>query len=271
MGKPSAPPAPDYAGAANAQGQANVQAAHDTAVLSNPDFSNPFGNRKVTYGVGGDPNHPLVTDTLSPAGQQRFDQDQRINTGLGNLAQTGLGFVQDTLNQPFNQGNLPARSVNPGQTGQDALLSRIEPQIKMDREQLQTQLVNQGLNQGTEAWDNAWRQQSQRENDLRLQAASQGINVGNQARQQGIQEEEFMRTEPLNILNSVRSASPINLPQFQNYSGANVQAAPVFNAAQAQGNYGMQQYGIDTGTYNNMMSGLFSLGAAGTKAYAGGK
>lgn len=269
LGKPEAPPAPDYAGAASAQGAANLQTAIANGKLSNPDIINPYGSQTVTYGVGGDPLHALVTQSLSPTGQQLFDKYQGINLGLGDLAQSGLGYVQNTLNTPFNTAALPAAPVNAGQSGQDALLSRIEPQIQQDREQLNTQLVNQGLNPGTEAWDNAWRQQTQRENDLRLQAAAQGINVGQQARQQGIQEQEFLRSEPLNMLNAVRSSAPVAVPQFQNYQGSQAAAAPIFNAAQAQGQYGLQDYGIQSGLYNNFTGGLFQLGAAGLRG--GGK
>ena len=52
MGKksPSPPPAPDYTGAAVAQGQANLDAARLTARLSNPNISTPLGGQRVTFG-----------------------------------------------------------------------------------------------------------------------------------------------------------------------------------------------------------------------------
>lgn len=49
---PSPPPAPDYAGAAKAQGQANLDAARATAKLNNPNIINPYGTQTVTYGGG---------------------------------------------------------------------------------------------------------------------------------------------------------------------------------------------------------------------------
>lgn len=52
MCAPSPPPAPDYAGAATAQGQANVDAARATAKLSNPNVISPYGTQKVEYGRG---------------------------------------------------------------------------------------------------------------------------------------------------------------------------------------------------------------------------
>ncbi len=52
MGKksPAPPPAPDYAGAAQQQGQANLEAARLTARLSNPNISTPLGGQRVTFG-----------------------------------------------------------------------------------------------------------------------------------------------------------------------------------------------------------------------------
>lgn len=47
---PKAPPPPDYTGAAQAQGQANLEAARLQARLANPNISGPLGGQKVTYG-----------------------------------------------------------------------------------------------------------------------------------------------------------------------------------------------------------------------------
>ena len=52
MGKksPKPPPAPDYAGAAAQQGQANLDAARLTARISNPNIQTPLGGQRVTFG-----------------------------------------------------------------------------------------------------------------------------------------------------------------------------------------------------------------------------
>jgi hypothetical protein len=52
MGKksPAPPPAPDYAGAAQQQGQANLDAARLTARISNPNIQTPLGGQRVTFG-----------------------------------------------------------------------------------------------------------------------------------------------------------------------------------------------------------------------------
>jgi hypothetical protein len=271
-GKGGGPPAPDYYGNAQAQQQQNTQAGAQSTLLSNPNVTNPYGTQRVSYTW--DPTlqgwSPHVVQNLSPVGQQRFDQDQRINQGLGGIAEQGLGYVKDTLNTPFDTSSLPERSVNAGETGQEAILRRLEPQIQQDREMMRTQLTNQGLAPGGEAWDNAYRVQNQRENDLRSQAALQGIAIGDTARDKAIQEQSFLRMEPLNTLNAVRSGAPVGIPQFQQWQGANIAGAPLFNAAQAQGQFDVNKYGIRQGGQNNMMSGLFGLGSSAMGMWGGG-
>jgi len=46
----SAPPPPDYAAQARAQGEANKDAAYQTTVLSNPNIYTPTGSQTTTWG-----------------------------------------------------------------------------------------------------------------------------------------------------------------------------------------------------------------------------
>jgi hypothetical protein len=270
---PSPPPAPDYVGAAQAQGVANKDAAIASAQISNPNISNPYGWQTVEYvpdQMTGNPV-PYVNQHLSPSNQALFEKNQGINLNLADVAQQGIGYVKNTLNKPFDASQLPQQQINPGQTAQDAIMSRLAPQLQREDQQLNTSLVNQGLRPGGEAYNNAMTLQSQRANDLKLQAALQGIGVGQQARQQGIQEQEFLRTEPLNVLNAVRSAQQVSTPQFQPLSGANVQPAPIAQAAGQQGQAAQNIFNAQQGAANAQNSGLYSLGGAtlGALAYSG--
>ena len=58
-------------------------------------------------------------------------------------------------------------------------------------------------------------------------------------------------------MNALRTGTQAQLPQFQQYSGAQVAPPPLFNAAQAQGNYQAQTY-----QPSDTMGGLFQLGGA---------
>lgn len=268
-GKGSAPPTPDYVGAAQAQGAANKDAAIATAQLSNPNITNPYGSQSVRYQndpITGNPV-PYVTQSLSPTGQARFDQNNRIDTGLGNVAEQGLQYVQNTLDSPFDKSVLPTRTVNAGETGQEAIMRRLEPQITRRTDLLENKLVNQGLVRGSEAFNEAMDENNRANNDLLSQAALQGINIGDTAREKAIQEEEFFRTEPLNILNAVRSASPVNIPQFQGYSGANVAPAPLMQAAMSQGQADMQGYGIGQQQQGQFTTGLMSAAATAAAVF----
>ena len=121
MGKdsPSPPQAPDYAGAARAQGAANVEAARTQARMSNPNINSPYGNRVVTYGTGAgganDVDMPTVTDTLSPIGQQRFDLQNQTQLGMGQLANQGIEQVRGALGSSFDTSGAPGQVTSLGQ------------------------------------------------------------------------------------------------------------------------------------------------------------
>ena len=51
MGKPSAPPAPDYTAAARAQGTENIAAARTQARLNTPNTYTPYGSQTVSFGA----------------------------------------------------------------------------------------------------------------------------------------------------------------------------------------------------------------------------
>jgi len=54
MCAPTPPPAPDYVGAAEQQGQANLSSTRAGAKLNNPTVISPYGTQRVTYGSGFD-------------------------------------------------------------------------------------------------------------------------------------------------------------------------------------------------------------------------
>ena len=257
--KSSPPPAPDYRGAAQAQGAANLDAARASGKLSNPSFSNPLGSREVTFGYGGDPDRVFVKDSLTPQGQQRFDQEQRIIGQLGGMAEGGLGRVQEAFAKPFDFSS----AADARQQSQDALSGRLEPRLQQDREALRTQLINSGFRPGTEGYDRAMQRADQQATDARLQV----INQAGQEQDRAVQLATMLRNQPLNEINALRTGSQVSLPQFQAYSGQNVAAAPIFGATQAQGQYDMNAYNQNVAQQNATMGGLFNLGSAGIGAY----
>ena len=125
-GKSSAPAAPDYTAAAQAQGQANLTSAQQGAVLSNPNVTSPYGNQTVNYTTVPNPNgtgdpymQPNVTQTLTPAAQQTLESQQAVQQGLSGLAQQGIGTAQSALQNPFSySGQIQTAMPNAGAVNQ---------------------------------------------------------------------------------------------------------------------------------------------------------
>lgn len=408
MGKPKAPPPPDYAAAAREQGAANLQSGLQTTSLGNPNVTNPYGSQTVTYQQTG-PNggwQPYINQSLTPQAQATLDAQQRVQTGMAQLGEKGLAQAQDQLGRPFNYdgpeiqtnfggygqaggysgygqasgslgdygrangelgdygnvlqnldlsgiANLP---VNAGMTGQQAIMSRLQPQLEASDAAFRQQMANQGITAGGEAFDAAQRNQYQSTNDARNQAALYGLGLDFQANQQGMQnalatgnfsnaaqqqryaqalganqvansaqqqnynqalgagqfsnqaqqqnyeqglqaqglynqaqaqnynqalgQAQFGNTaalqryqqqlaqynQPLNQTTALMSGSQIQAPQFQQYQGANISAAPVFQGAQAQGTYNQGIYGQQMAGYNAMLGGVADLGGAAMTA-----
>jgi hypothetical protein len=339
LNKPKAPAAPDYAGAATAQGQANIDAARMSARLSNPNIISPYGNQTVTFGgaptfnqagydaalaayqqnqgsqnagydeygnynpgysapmptreqftTAGDPDIATVTQTLTPAAQAALENQQRVQQGLSNVGIKALGNVSDTMGTPF-RSNLPdfqmslgdqgpvdygpsadryglARGeldlsgvakmpINAGMTAQQAIMSRLGPQLEAQRASTFQNLRNQGVTEGSEAWNNAIRAQQQGETDLLTQAQKEGLSLDMAANQQGYGQQ-------------LSSAGLYNQAVAQNY-GQGLQSSGMYNQAQNQkfnqalqgaqfGNTAIgQQYQRNLNEYNQPLNNLTAL------------
>lgn len=350
-GKSKAPKAPDYAAAAVAQGQANLESARATAKLNNPNIINPYGTQTVTYGgeptfdaqgydkaykqyeadlasynanpyagnsfggnaiglgygVGGlggrgsqqqakprpiapdknsfwrgtgDPDIGTVRQVLSPAEQAIYDKNVQQRTNIGDVGITGSAALKDIIGQKIDLSGAP--TVGDGAATRnksyDALMARVNEDTANSRDQRNSQLIAAGIRPGTKAYDDAQNLITRGYNDARGNAE---INAGNAAeqqfgidtknRQQYIAEMLAQRQTPLNEINALMSGSQVNNP-FANgigyQGGANVQAAPIFSAAQQQGQADLNAYNAQQAGANSMMGGLFSLGAAGITGWS---
>jgi hypothetical protein len=295
MGKKTeSPPTPDYRGAAIEQGAANLESARATARLSNPNTYTPYGTQLVSY----EGDVPTIRQTLTPTAQKTLEAQQGVELALANLGSQGARTASTVLDKPFSFGgpnvqtsldlsNVAKMPVNAGMTGQEAIMSRLEPSLARQRTSTETQLINQGLRPGTEAYDNAINLLGQQETDARTQAVLQGINLdiganqqgfgqqleagkfGNTAQQQALAEAIQLRQLPLNEITALMSGSQIQNPQFGAYSGATVQAAPIFAGAQAQGAFDQNTYNQQVSQANAATAGLYSLGGAALSAPIG--
>ena len=266
MGKSaSAPPPPDYAGAAKETAAGNLDAARANIAANRVNQYTPYGSLEYTMAGEDKYGNPMwsATQSLAPAQQQLLDYQNQASLGLGQLAGKGLGYVSKMLDTPFDTSQLPSTGFNPSQTYQDAYMQRLAPQIQQGREKLEQQLANQGIQLGSEAYDRAMRNYAQKENDLLLGATTQGFGVGQQARQQALTEQAYLRNEPLNTLSAVRTGSQVQGPTFVNPAmQANTAGADILGATQMGYNAQMGAANAQNAANNAMTQGLFSLGGA---------
>ena len=209
------------------------------------------------------PGNWTATQTLSPDQQKILEQNTSLTQGLLGTAQTGLSKVDELLANPTIDESKLAQMPIQGQSVQDAIFSRLTPQLERRRSSLENQLANQGITRDSEAFRNAMTDQSQTENDLMTQAALQGINTGLTARQQGMQEQAYMQDRPLNVVNALRSGNQVQGPQFTNVPQQGFAPGPdLLGATQSQYNADLGRYNAQAAQQGGLMGGLFSLGSA---------
>ena len=144
MGKssPKPPATPDYTASAIAQGAANLEAAKQSAYMSNPNIYTPLGSQKVTWNkqstvdqtaynkameqfradvASGKPvqappdlkdftvsiEQPTILQELTPAAQKTLEAQQATELGLANLGQQAIGKVGGIFGDPFSPNLAP--------------------------------------------------------------------------------------------------------------------------------------------------------------------
>jgi len=272
FGKPSQPATPDYTGAAQQTAQGNLDAARQATAANRVNQVTPYGS--LNYAITGqDPyGNPTWTATtsLSPDQQQLYNYDIATSKGLGELQQKGLGYVGSMLDKPFSTQNLPQFGIKGGENYEDAIMRRLQPTIAAETKSFDAQMANQGIPVGSEAYQNAKRVFDARQNDKLVSAITGGFDVGSRMRQQQFGEEAYMRNEPINTLNAVRSGSQVTGPSgyFVNApQQATTTGADYLSAAGMTGNANIAAANAENAQRNAMIQGLFSIGSS----YAGKK
>lgn len=268
----SAPPPPDYRGAAIETAKGDIEAARLATAANRVNQITPYGELRYTTNPADVDQWGnqmwTATQTLSPAQQRLLDYQNATSEGLGELTGTGLNYVKGMMANPFTTANLPSLGINAGETYQDAYMRRLQPQIQQSRDKLQQDLANRGIDIGSEAYQRAMFQQAQRENDLLLGATTQGFGTGLSARQQGFTEAAYQRNEPLNTLNAVRTGAQVTNPTFVSVpQQATTKGADLLGAATAEGNYNTASANANAAQNAGMTQGLVSLGSTAIMAF----
>jgi hypothetical protein len=306
-GGSSAPPAPDYAAAAQAQGAANKEAAIATAGLNSPDQVTPYGSLKWSMKPGADPNNPkpgdwISTSSLSPEQQQLYQSNVQTQQGLAALGNKAIGSVSPTIGTDLDTSQLPSAVTTNLPTSADQFAPMADQarqsyydkatrlygeQFGQQEDAMRTQLANQGLQQGTQAYDRAV-DQFQRNKDLAYQNAADtatqkgydlqtqelnnlinAVGAQNASRSSGIQQQTAIRETPINEIIGLMSGTQVQNPQFSNQgSGAQVQSAPLYNAFSDYSNANINANNANAAGKNAMMGGLAGLGSAAMFAFS---
>lgn len=112
MGKKSAPappPTPNYGALAQQQHELDLRAAERNARINRPNQITPYGRVTYTQGPNGVWNQ---FTTPNPAEQQILGYDRISRQKIGSLGTQQAHQLRNTLNQPLDTSNLPARISN---------------------------------------------------------------------------------------------------------------------------------------------------------------
>jgi len=174
----------------------------------------PGGLQSWTPGKNGGP--ATLTTKLNPTLTSAQAQEDKTYAGAVKNASGVLS------NPTLNFNKIPKMTVNPGMTGQNAIMSRLSPQIQRERDALHTQLVNWGLQPGSQAYNEAMARQGENENDLLSRAAIGGIGLDTEAHRQGVSDQQAAIQTPLNAINTMGGNTSANMG-FGNGTAGSVQ------------------------------------------------
>ena len=258
MKAPKISAAPDPNVVAAAQTGSNVNTGISNSYLGNANERGPLGN--VTYKATGNNlvdgrNVPTFTKTttLSPTQRNLYNQQTAIGAQENDIAGQELGQLKNSLSTPLNYNGLPQAPTYDRQHYEDALNSRLEPQLQRDRSALENQLANQGVRSGSEAYREAIALSDRGRNDSRSQTvlnagnyADQEQAAGYQARNHAIQERTNLRSQPINEISTLMNGGQVTMPQFAQYRCGNVAGTDTA---------GIQQQGFQNqmGIYNQQL------------------
>jgi hypothetical protein len=266
------PPPPDYAGAAVAQGAANKETAIASSRLNNPNVVNPYGTQTWQEGATDD-SRPTLTQTFSPEQQALYEQEMETKGLLSGLGTQGATALQSVVGKNLDLSGAPAAPGDATATRENvynAMMSRVNQDIGQSRDKANSDLIAAGIRPGTAAYESAMDRINRQETDARQQAllgagqeAQRDFTMDAQARKDAIAEILASRQTPLNEINALMSGSQVSNPfampgATQN---ANIQAAPLYNAAMQTGQYNTDVWNQQQANNNAAMSGLFSLGS----------
>lgn len=265
MAKPKAPTPPDPKEVAAAQTGTNIGTAIAEGVLNRTNQVTPYGalnyDQSGTYkytdpttGQSYDLPQYTATQTLSPTQQGILDQTQGAQTNLAATANERSGFLKDYLAKPFSLDNsaVEGRLFDLGR-------EQLDPVFAKSQQDLEQSLANRGIKQGSAEYsrslDEFNKSKGSSYNDLLLRGHATATN-----------DLLTERNQPINEIDALLSGSQVQQPSYVNAPQSNLPT--VDYAGLVNDNYSaqMQQYLAKQQGRQQMLGGLFGLGAAAIAA-----
>ena len=279
---PKMPKTPNFTDLANQTAAASQKAVNTQTTANRPDQITGTGSTKWTQ----DPKTGKWTQTTALndvlAGAQDSQQQSQANLSqsaedLSSGAASNYGQPLDTSGM-HDWGNADFGAV---QGVQDAMMSRMAPDLLRRRQQQEAQLIAQGVGRNTgggqnSAWDNTQMALGRDENDASMQALLKGVDVNqmlfnnaNQLRKNQYGEAVDMRNMPMNeYLKTVGAAGQVGNEVAPDFVQAGRADSADYNAA------GLSSYQAKMDKYNakkagGFGNGLMNLAQKGLSAYMG--
>jgi hypothetical protein len=289
-GKPT-----DPATSIGAQQAANSENLNNAARVSAVNSYNPFGSTEWTRDANGNP--VAQSTSYSPQLQgylnDTFGTAAASNDYMRNQYGAGSDYLnyvqpaamatdlssQNLLNQRYDAagniiGRLPGQNVTAGDTSQiaktsyDQAMSRMQPQIDSQRQQLSLSLQDRGIPVGSEAYNSEMTRLDQNVNDLMSSASRQAqLDAGTEQSRQVAMDTSLQMTpyQELAALqaNPYSSQNPSVAPSAASYAAPQSQQWGQFSPASTNATGAYQAYDQANAQANqSAMSGLFGIGKA---------
>ncbi|CAN7597896.1 tail fiber domain-containing protein [Mesorhizobium amorphae] len=261
MCAPDAPEPPDPKETAAASTGTNVSTAIANANLGNVNQVTPDGS--LTYTQSGtyiqkDPYtgqsyeipRYTATQTLSPEQQAIKAQSDAAKLNMSKLASSQSAFLNDFLAKPVDLSNdaTEARLMDLG-------MKRLQPALDARRASNEADLINRGIRPGSDNYAQAQNTQNQGEND----AYNSLLLTG---RGQAVQEALAQNSAPINNLTALLSGSQVSQPNFVNANMPTIPTTDTAGLINTSYNQKLQAWQQNQANSQNLLGGLFSLGAS---------
>lgn len=214
-GKGSAPPAPDYTGAAQSQAQSSKETTNMANYANRPTINTPWGTQSWDTKAVTDPaTGQQVTawtqnTTVAPEAQKALDSQLAMQQGRSDIANSLMPSAQDAITKPIDYNSFSAPGSAPTasnfhnlngapqlntnfqqntpqydqayvQNLQNQALEYMRPDQELAQSGLDAKLAAQGITPGSTAYESAQRRMADQQARDKYQALNTAMTQGSQ-------------------------------------------------------------------------------------------